>query len=158
LNWWFYRVQGDTRERPFGIYTKSDGFTISGASSWPNPVTGGHMSAYTWTENGAAGPRFTADYSLALMPGNGIVPYTGQLNQTFEITNPNSSPLTISLFNLVLWAPGGNYFSTPVTATGDINSISVTDGLYEDTHTALGATAFQADQGTAFRTSSRTGP
>jgi hypothetical protein len=80
-------------------------------------------------------------------PGNGTSPYTGQLDQSFKINNPSLSPLTISLFNLVQWQPGGDYFNKSVTASGDINSVSATDGVYQDTHTAIGATAFQAGQG-----------
>jgi hypothetical protein len=134
-NWWFYRVQGDSRERPFGAYTKSDGFTITGTSSWPSPITGGNTATYTWIENGASGPRFTAGYTMVLSSGGGTTAYDARLDQSFQINNPNPSPLTISLFNFVYWDLEGD-FNTQVGAAGDSNSISVTDGLYQDTHTA----------------------
>ena len=82
-NWWFYRVQGDSRERPFGIYTKSDGFTITGTSSWP-PNGDGVTASYTWTENGAAGPRFAAADN---MPSSAAPPST-----TCGWTRPSRSP------------------------------------------------------------------
>ncbi len=144
-NWWFYRVQGDTRERPFGTYTKSDGFTITGTSNWP-PNNNGQAASYAWTENGASGPRFTATYDLAL--SGGPTAYDARLDQTFQITNPNPTPLTISLYDLVAWVPNDN-FSAQLTASGNANTISVTDGTYVDTHTAVGATAFQAGSGPA---------
>ena len=71
-----------------------------------------------------------------------------RLDQTFQITNPNSSPLTIALFNYVRWSPSGN-LATNITATGDANSISVTDGTYLDTHLPTGTSAYQAGPATA---------
>jgi hypothetical protein len=139
LNWWFYRVQGDTRERPFGTYTKSDGFNITGTSNWP-PGGAGQTSTYNWTESGSAGTRFAAKLTSNIAGG---APYQGQLSQSFQITNPSSSPLTMSLFNLVYWPLSDNP-SNPVIATGNINSITVTDGIYQETHTAVAAAAFQA--------------
>jgi hypothetical protein len=147
LNWWFYRVQGDTRERPFGTYTKSDGFTIAGTSNWPAGGLGSTAS-YHWTENGAAGVRFTADYTLALVAGTTV--YDGaRLDQTFRINNPNSQPLTIALFDLARWSPAGNDFG--LTATGGVTGITVSHGSAPlDTHTAVGANAFQVGQALTF--------
>src|SRR5437868_9793199 len=48
-NWWFYRVAGDTMQRPFGAYLKSDGFNITGTSSWP-PGGSSNTASYQWTE------------------------------------------------------------------------------------------------------------
>ncbi|HEX4590927.1 MAG TPA: PEP-CTERM sorting domain-containing protein, partial [Gemmataceae bacterium] len=65
-----------------------------------------------------------------------------RLDQTFQIHNPNSAPLSISLFNFAAWSPGGH--TAGLNASGDINAIAFTDGVYNDTHTAVGATAYQA--------------
>ncbi len=139
LNWWFYRVSGDTRDRPFGTYTKSDGFTITGTSSWPMNGTG-NMSSYSWTENGSSGVRFNAVWANTVTGGT---MYQGQVNQSFQITNPNSTPLNISLFNLALWSLSNNA-DNAVIANGNANAITVTDGVYQETHSAVGASAFQA--------------
>ncbi len=144
-NWWFYRVQGDSRERPFGTYTKSDGFTITGTSNWPLN-NNGQTASCAWTENGAGGPRFTAAYNLAL--SGGPTAYDARLDQTFQITNPNPTPLAISLFDFVAWSPG-NSRTAQVVAAGNVDSVSVTDGNYVDTHMAVGASAFQAAQAPA---------
>jgi hypothetical protein len=140
LNWWYYRVQGDTRERPFGIYTKSDGFTITGTSSWPANGNG-QTATYNWTENGASGVRFTAAWTSTISGFSG--PRNGTLSQSFQVTNPNSTPLSISLFNLAYWQLSDNPDKI-VIASGDINSISAQDGTYQIAHSAVGASAFQA--------------
>jgi hypothetical protein len=144
-NWWYYRVQGDTRQRPFGIYTKSDGFTITGTSSYPSPVIAGTTSTYNWTENGANGPRFTANY-VATLSSTGPIggPNSATVAQSFQITNPNSAPLTIFLYDLASWNV------TPTTpgaiVTGGLNAITVDGGFYRAVHSATGATAYQATE------------
>lgn len=140
LNWWFYRVQGDSRERPFGTYTKSDGFAITGTSSYPPLPPGGNTASYQWTENGPSGTRFTATYTTTLSAGH--TQFDSTLHQTFEITNPTPVPLTIFLYDLAFWEPGNHF--TGVTGSLQSDAIAVTDGVYEDTHTGPGALAYQA--------------
>ena len=141
FNWWSYHIAGDSVQRPFGTYQKSDGFAITGTSNWP---TGGNgtTSSYNWTEFGppAGGIRFTAAYTLTLSSGPTM--YDAKLSQSFQINNPNSVPLTISLFDHAVWEPGGHTFG--LSASGGIGAISVTDGTYNDTHMAIAATAYQA--------------
>jgi hypothetical protein len=67
-----------------------------------------------------------------------------RLDQSFQITNPNSMPLTISLYNAVVWTPGGHFSGN--FASGDTNAIHVTDGTYDNIHAATGANAYQAAQ------------
>jgi hypothetical protein len=56
---------------------------------------------------------------------------------------PKSSPLNLSVFNLVLWELN-NDPNTVVHATGNSNAITATDGITQETHSAVGASAFQA--------------
>jgi hypothetical protein len=139
-NWWFYRVAGDPVQRPFGNYVKSDGFSITGTSNWPAGGNG-TTATYQWTEFGPPGGiRFTAAYTMTLSNGPGTA--DARLSQSFQIGNPNSSPMTISLFNSAVLDPGSR--SSGLFASGGLNGISVTDGSYDDTHMAVGATAYQA--------------
>ncbi|HEX4590039.1 MAG TPA: hypothetical protein VH120_08935, partial [Gemmataceae bacterium] len=128
FNWWFYRVAGDPVQRPFGTYTKSDGFGISGTSSYPIFPPGGTTATYHWTESGPSGVRFTATYTTTL--SGSPLGFDSRLDQSFQVSNPNTAPLTISLFDWVVWTPGNKPFGD--SAVGDLNSISVTDGTYQD--------------------------
>lgn len=141
-NWWIYRVAGDPVQRPFGTYTKSDGFTITGTSSYPHPPeTSGPTATYNWTELGPNGTRFTAVYTTTV---SGVQNSTTQahLAQTFQITNPNPTALDIVLFNEAQLTPGGIASGT-IGATGDVNSIDATNGAYNLTFSAIGASNYQ---------------
>jgi hypothetical protein len=142
-NWWYYRVQGDTRERPFGVYTKSDGFNITGTSQY-NGIPG-PTSTYNWTENGASGVRFTAHYVATISNDNPFQPNPlATLSQSFQITNPNATPLTISLFNVVFWTAGAGFNGRDEVVSGSPNSLAIDGGAYHATHTAVTpATAFE---------------
>ena len=138
-NWFFYRVSGDTVQRPFGNYVKSDGFGITGTSNWPSGGNG-NTSSYQWTEFGPpGGVRFTATYSMTLSQGPATT--DARLDESFQISNPNSTALTLLLYN----AAGMDPDSRPsgFNASGDSNSISVTDGIYNLSHSAAGAGAYQ---------------
>jgi hypothetical protein len=139
FNWIFYRVSGDSVQRPFGTYLKSDGFNIVGSSSWPAGGNG-NTATYQWTEFGPSGPRFTANYVMTL--SNGPATTDAALSQSLKITNPNSAPLTIALFNLVVPFPGAS--GNNLFAAGGINSITETNGVYNIAVSATTANAFQA--------------
>jgi hypothetical protein len=96
-NWWYYRVFGDSRERPFGNYTKPGG---AGSISTIETVTGTASMIYTITERGpgAGNPiRFTAvlAYTLSSGPG-GAWPL---LEMSLAITTRTAAPLTIAFYN-----------------------------------------------------------
>ena len=92
-NWWYYRVAGDGRERPFGTYTKSDGGNLAGNSSYP--LSGnGDTATYNWTESSSTGVRFTAplhyhadgQLGLEYRDGQAVVPgYKPQLDSIERI-------------------------------------------------------------------------
>jgi hypothetical protein len=142
-NWLFYRVAGDSVQRPFGNYTKSDGFPIVGTSHWPSGQAGGDntTATYDWNEYTAAGLRFTADETLTI--SSGATANHATLTQSVTITNPNISPLTISIYEAAIPYPGGGTIQT-LSASGGINAIDVLAGDYRVTFSADGATAYQA--------------
>jgi hypothetical protein len=128
-------------QRPFGAYQKSDGFNINGASSWPGPgSTNFTTSSYQWTENGPSGPRFNATYMMALT--NGPATTDAKLSQTLQISNPNPTALQVALFKLTAPQPGDGV--GPFSAAGNVNSILVTNGVYDVTVSANGANAYKA--------------
>lgn len=133
--WWYYRVSGDTRERPFGIYTNSAGGALAGSSTYA-----GNTATYNWTEtDSAAVVRFNAVYTSVLT--DGLTPGSATLTNTFSITNPGSVPLVITLFNYadfdVNASAGGD------SATGNINSMTITEGSTSIVFSASNASAFQ---------------
>ncbi len=137
-NWWYYRVQGDTTQYPFGTYTRSAGGQIAGSSNYS-----GNVSTYNWTDTNASSvTRFTAAYVSTLT--HGAQPGFATLSQSFQITNPGVTALTIALFNYAdIEANGSNPVDTD-TATGGVNAIMDTDGPWQVVHSAVGAAAFQA--------------
>jgi hypothetical protein len=134
-NWWYYRVAGDTREYPFGTYTRSLGGQIAGISNYT-----GNVATYNWTDsNASAATRFTAAYTSTLTHGAQFGSAT--LAQTFQINNPGATALSITLFNyadLDINGTAGNN-----TATGNVNAITGADGSWQAVHSAVGANAFQ---------------
>lgn len=89
-NVWFYRVAGDTRERPFGTYTNSAGGSIT-----MNETAAGNQASYAITETSAGNNvRFTAALVLTLSTPSNI-------DSALTIYNPSNTPLAISLFNYV---------------------------------------------------------
>jgi hypothetical protein len=140
FSWPFYRVAGDTVQRPFGNYVKSDGFNVSGTSSWPAGGNG-NTATYNWTDFGPGGvARFTAKETLTISTnaaGDAI------LSQAVQITNPSSTtPLSISLFELAVPKPGGDA-SRVFSASGGLGGITETSGGYSVTVTPTNATAYQ---------------
>jgi hypothetical protein len=125
FNWVFFRAAGDAVQYPFGNYQKSNGYNITGASNWPSGGNGNTVT-YNWTDFGppSGGVVFTAAYTLALT--GGPQPLSAQLSQSLQINNPNSTPLTISLYNLMVPYPGGT--TTAYTATGGLGNILATNG------------------------------
>lgn len=141
--WWYYRVSGDTRERPFGIYTNSAGGALAGSSTYA-----GNTATYNWSEtDSAAVVRFNAVYTSVLT--DGPTPGSATLANTFSITNPGSVPLVISLFNYadfdVNASAGGD------AATGNINSMTITEGSTSIVFSASNASAFQVAAFAAIR-------
>jgi hypothetical protein len=136
-NWWYYRVQGDTREYPFGTYTRSAGGQIAGSSNYT-----GNVATYNWTDtNASAATRFTSTYISTLNHGAQVG--TATLSQSFQITNPGVTALTIALYNYAdLDVNGPNPVDTD-TATGGITAITDADGPWQVVHSAVGASAFQ---------------
>lgn len=136
-NWWYYRVQGDTREYPFGTYARSAGGQIAGSSNYT-----GNVATYNWTDtNASAVTRFTGTYISTLNHGAQVG--TATLSQSFQITNPGATALTITLFNYAdLDVNGANPNDTD-TATGGVNAITDKDGPWQVVHSAVGASAFQ---------------
>lgn len=133
--WWYYRVSGDTRERPFGVYTNSTGGFITGSSSYV-----GNTATYNWTESDPLGStRFTAQYVSVLT--DDANPGTATLSQTFSITNPGNTQLIIALFNYADFDIGATAGGD--SATGDINSITIVDGANSAVFSAVNASAFQ---------------
>ncbi|HEX4590033.1 MAG TPA: PEP-CTERM sorting domain-containing protein, partial [Gemmataceae bacterium] len=98
---------------------------------------------YNWTDQGpTGGTRFAATYTSTL--AHGAQTGTATLAQSFQITNPNASALSIVLFNYAdIEANGPNPLDTD-TATGGLGSITDSDGPWQVTHAANGASAFQA--------------
>lgn len=140
--WPFYRVAGDSVQRPFGNYTKSDGFAVSGSSSWPSSQSPNPSTAnYTWTDFGPNGPRFTANETMTIT--SGPTDYDAKLTQSLQITNPGPAPLTIALFEAATPYLGGNVSS--LSASGGNGSMSVINSSgYEVNFSAAGATTYQA--------------
>jgi hypothetical protein len=68
---------------------------------------------------------------------------TATLSQSFQVTNPSPSALTMVLFNYAdIDANGPNPLDDDV-ATGGINSITDVAGGWQVTHSAVGASAYQ---------------
>lgn len=114
-NWWWYRVQGDPRERPFGNYLDGSR-NITGSSSF-----GGNSFTMNWTATEAGDPLFTAQWTATLFghPDPGIA----TLVYSFQVTNTSTSPMTFNLFNyLDLDIPTN---SGTNTATGDATSMTI---------------------------------
>lgn len=94
-NWWYYRVSGDTRERPFGNYTKSGGGTVS-----TTEVSSGNQSTFTIRETApSSAERFTAvlAYTLSSGPSGSWT----LLEMSLAVRNPTAVPLTIAFFNYI---------------------------------------------------------
>jgi len=92
-NWWYYRVQGDSRERPFGNYTKSGGGTVT-----TTEVSTGNKSTFTITERAANNSvRFNA--VLAYTLSSGPSGSWALLEMALRVTNPTAVPLTVAFFN-----------------------------------------------------------
>lgn len=91
--WWWYRVSGDSRERPFGSYT--DGTrVISGTSNYS-----GNTATYDWTVTEGGTDLFLARWTKVL--NDGLNPGEAYLSQSFQITNLTASTLDLSLFMYV---------------------------------------------------------
>ena len=144
-NWWYYRTAADSREYPFGTYTRSAGGQISGTSSYI-----GNTAVYNWTDQGiTGGPRFTAIYTTTLT--HGAQPNTATLSQSMQITNPGVSALTIVLFNYAdIDANGSNPLDTD-TATGGLAAITDADGPWQVVHSAVGASHYQVSNYSTIR-------
>jgi hypothetical protein len=145
-NWWFYRVKGDSVNRPFGVYTKSDGFSISGTSNYS--ASHSLTVTYNWTENGATGPRFTASDAITLEHPSPTDTFFSSVRQDFQINNSTSSSLEVLLFNVNAPAPGNH--TAGVTGAGNANSMAFTDGSYTVTDAAPGASSYEVARGTSF--------
>jgi hypothetical protein len=145
--WMFYRVAGDTRERPFGNYS-SGGITTSLTGNFS-----GSTATYSLTDvNTNPTPdvaRFTATWTMNLV--DNAAPNSASLNHTVRINNPGANPLTISLIQYVdldLANTAGNQ-----TATGGINGMYSTDGtLIGSLVATTPVTAFQASAFSTLRT------
>ena len=136
-NWWYYRVQGDTREYPFGTYARSAGGQIAGSSSYS-----GNVATYSWTDtNASAATRFTATYTSTLNHGTSAGNAT--LSQSFQINNPGVTALTVALYNYADIDANGSAPLDTDTATGGVTAITDTDGPWQVVHSAVGAAAFQ---------------
>lgn len=126
--WLFYRVAGDTRERPFGNYTKSGGGSVAmtGNQSPANTMT------YGLTETGASGTRFTGTWTIQLQ--DGAAPGAATVLHSVTITNPATaaSDLTISLFHFLDFDLNGS--GTGQSATGGLNGMTITDGVVRGTY------------------------
>jgi hypothetical protein len=142
-NWWYYRVQGDTREYPFGNYARSAGGSVA---STTNQYLG-NTATVQWTDtSAAAATRFTATY-ISQLTDDGTNAAT--LAQSFQINNPNAAPLVISLFNFADIDANGQAVSDADTATGNTGAITIQDGLFRIVHSVTGsvpANAFQVAQ------------
>jgi hypothetical protein len=140
-NWWYYRVAGDTREYPFGNYARSAGGTIASTSN----VYSGNTATVAWTDTNASSVvRFTASYVSTLT-------HTGTnaaiLNQSFQISNPGASALSITLFNYAdLDANGTNANDTVAAGNGSTSGITDTDGSVRLVHSVTGSVAANAFQ------------
>ena len=142
--WMFYRVTGDTRERPFGNYS-SGGITTALTGNFA-----GSTATYNLTDSNALGTRFTAAWVINLV--DSAAPNTATLNHAVTINNPGLTPLTISLFQYVdidlADTAGGQ------SASGGINGMTSTNGTLNGTLTPITpATNFQASAFSALRTS-----
>ncbi|HVK18591.1 MAG TPA: hypothetical protein VM533_16780 [Fimbriiglobus sp.] len=138
--WLFYRVAGDTKERAFGGYTKSDG----GQLTLTNTVApSGDAMTYAFTEQASGGAtRFTADWTIQLSDGQAAGEAT--LSHSVTITNPTAAPLTISLFHFLDYDLTGEFDGH--SATADLSGMTITRGSATGTYTPLtAATHYQSD-------------
>jgi len=139
-NWWYYRVQGDTREYPFGNYARSAGGSVA---STQNQYIG-NTASVAWTDtNAAAAVRFTANYVTTLT-------HTGTnaatIAQSFQINNPGASALNITLFNYADLQANGPAASDTDTVTANTGTITDTDGPVRVVHSVTGTVAANAFQ------------
>ncbi|HET6572175.1 MAG TPA: hypothetical protein VFG68_01115 [Fimbriiglobus sp.] len=118
--WLFYRVAGDTRERPLGTYTRSDGGTVSLSGS-----ASADTMTYAIAESAASVTRFTGNWTLQLQ--DGTVPGAATVLHTVTITNPLSatSDLTLSLYHYLDFDLTGNFSNS---ASGDLSGMTITGG------------------------------
>jgi hypothetical protein len=115
-NWWFYRVAGDTRERPFGNYTKTGGGAVTMTGS-----AAANVMTFNLTETDAAAvTRFTSVLTFTITNvANGT-----QVAQRLVVTNPGATPLSLSFFN---YADYDVPTASSNTATGGLGGITVTN-------------------------------
>jgi len=93
-NWWYYRVSGDTRERPFGTYN------IGAGRITTTEVSMGNKSTFTITEQSSStNTRFTAILAYTLTSGPSGT-WT-LLDMVLSVTNRTANPLTIAFFNYI---------------------------------------------------------
>lgn len=121
-NWWYYRV-GNERERPFGNYNKTP---ANNGSVTTTETYSGNTATFTIreTSNSAGTVRFNAVLAYTLTSGpNGS---WSLLETSLQISNPNSTPLTMTLFNYLNADIQGT--ATNDTATRPAtNQIRITD-------------------------------
>lgn len=127
-NWWWYRVQGDTRE-----------FAFNNASG---TVAAGNTATTDWALSGTAGGAaysFTANLRYVVTDtGTNL----GEVMQTMVITNTStSSPLVLNLFNYADFDVGGTAGTD--SATGGVGGMTITDGPWTAEFQGIGASAYQ---------------
>src|SRR5688572_29227438 len=105
---WFYRVAGDTRERPFGQYAKSDGGSLTAST-----ISAGNTGTLSYTETLGAATRFTAVWGLVLT--DSAVPGSATLAQNVAVTNPGATPLTLALYHYEDLNVGGSFAGNKAT-------------------------------------------
>lgn len=125
--WWWFRVQGDTREYAF--------HNASGTTG------GGNTATTTWAMAGTAGGNPYAFSAALTYTVTDTGEHQGQLVQSLSITNTADQPMTLHLFNYADFDV--NNSSGNDSAVGGLGGITITDGPWTILYQGIGASAYQ---------------
>lgn len=129
-SWWFYRVQGDSRENAFG---NPDGESYSGA-----------FGRLDWSDPGGSG-LFNAALALEVIDSGVDI---GNVFQKLTIVNAGLTDLTIDIFHYSDFDLGGtaNDDSAVLVANPDGIQIDVSDGTETAPMIGYGAAAYEVNR------------
>lgn len=125
--WWWFRVQGDSRELALHNATGT--------------VGGGNTATTTWNLTGTVGGNPYSFSAALTYTATDTGENLGQVLQTMVVTNTGSQPLNLDLFNYADFDV--NNTSGGDSATGGLGGITISDGPWSILYQGVGASAYQ---------------
>ena len=127
-SWWWFRVNNDTRE-----------FNLANAAG---TTSGGNSASTTWNMSGW-------DATLRyLVTDTGSE--SGHLLQEMVVTNTGSVPMVLNMFNYADFDMAGTFGGDNATLAG--NTLTITDGTWQNAYTGVGANNYQVNEFALLRT------